>query len=209
MPVGVSGGGVRACSPEVAEGSDVILVHGNGSRRQEYHRFINQVRSWKLGKPILCNEDSPCFTQLDVAFQTGTSWGYYNNHTKQEPPVAWGIANAEDLFFARRMARGLGIPVEPLSEEDRYVLLGLNDRWEWKGERWIRLSAEQPESIDRVEFFCNGEFVDVAYEEPFYVRYDNTWIQYGTATGEGDEWRAVVHLPDGRLLERTVVQGAS
>ena len=208
MPVGVSGGGIRYASREVAEASDVILVHGNGSRRQQYHRFINDVRSWKLDRPILCNEDSPRFTQLDVAFQTGTSWGYYNNHTKQEPPVAWGIANAEDLFFARRMARGLGIPVEPLAEEYCYVLLGLNDRWEWKGERWIRLSAERPESIDRVEFFRNDEFVDVAYEEPFYVRWDNTWIQLGIPTAPGDVWRAAIHLGDGRLIERTVVQGA-
>jgi len=207
MPVGCSEGGVEA-NREVAEASDVVLVHGNGSHRQAYYKFIRKVRSWNLGKPIVCNEDSPCFTQLDVAFETRTSWGYYNNHTKQEPPAAWGVANAEDLFFARRMARGLGIPVEELPEEQRYVLLGLNDRWEWKGERWIRLAAELPETVRSVEFFCNDRRVDVAWEEPFYVNHDNTWIQKGAPTRAGDRWKAVVHLADGRLLERFAVQGA-
>ncbi len=205
MPVGCSEGGVEAIR-EVAEASDVVLVHGNGSHRQRYYRFLRMVRGWELGKPIVCNEDSPCFTQLDVAFETRTSWGYYNNHTKQEPPAAWGIANAEDLFFARRMARGLGIPLAELPEEERYVLLGLNDRWEWKGERWIRLAAEFPETVRSVEFFRNGERADVAWEEPFYVNEQTTWIQGGAATRPGDAWKAVVHLADGRVLERTVVQ---
>jgi hypothetical protein len=205
MPVGCSEGGVEA-SREVAEASDVVLVHGNGSHRQQYYRFLRRVRGWGLGKPIVCNEDSPCFTQLDVAFETRTSWGYYNNHTKQEPPAAWGIANAEDLFFARRMARGLGIPVAELPEEERYVLLGPNDRWEWKGERWIRLAAEFPETVRSVEFFHNGERVDVAWEEPFYVNEQTTWIQLGSPTRSGDRWKAVVHLADGRVLERSAVQ---
>jgi hypothetical protein len=205
MPVGCSEMGFEA-TREVAEASDVVLVHGNTTHRQQYYRFIRKVRGWNLGKPIVCNEDSPCFTQLDVAFETRTSWGYYNNHTKQEPPVTWGIANAEDLFFARRMARGLGIPVEPLPEQDRYVLLGLNDPWEWKGERWLRLAAEEPETVRWVEYFCNGKRVDVAWEEPFYVNDEQTWIQRGFPVRSGDAWKAVVHLADGRTLERSAVQ---
>ncbi len=204
LPVGVSGAGVEQ-TREVAEASDVILIHGNGARRQDYYRFVKVVRSWELRKPILCNEDSPCFTQLDVAFRMGTSWGYYNNLTKQEPPAAWGIANAEDRFFARRMARGLGIPVEALAEEDRYVLDGLSDRWTVGGKRWVRLTAELPETVDYVEFSCNGVPVDVAYEEPFYVNYRSTWIQDGVDTRAGDRWKAVLHLNDGRVIERAAV----
>ncbi len=79
------------------------------------------------------------------------------------------------------MARGLGIPVAELPEEDQYVLLGLNDRWEWKGERWVRLAAELPETVRSVEFFRNGDRVDVAWEEPFYVNEETTWIQGGVA----------------------------
>ena len=124
LPVGCS-----EASHWVAEARDVVLVHGNGARRQQYHGFIRRVRGWNLGKPIVCNEDSRCFDNLDVALRTLTSWGYYNNHSKQEPRAAWGVANAEELFFGRRLARGLGIPVEELDEEERCVLLGLNDRW--------------------------------------------------------------------------------
>ena len=201
IPVGVSGAGVEQ-TYEVAAASDVILIHGNGARRQDYYRFVKQVRSWELGKPILCNEDSPCFTNLDVAFRTGTSWGYYNNLTKQEPPAAWGIANAEDRFFARRMARGLGLAVEELAAEDRYLLDGLRDRWTVDGKRWVRLAAEFPETVDLVEFFRNGELIDIAYQEPFSVSYRATWIQGGVETRSGDRWKAVVHLNDGRVIER-------
>ena len=204
MPVGASGGGVE-CQREVAEGSDVILIHGNTARRQDYYRLVKWVQSWKLNRPVVCNEDSPCFTQLDVAYHTGTSWGYYNNLTKQEPPADWGVANAEDLFFARRMARGVGIPVEPLDQQEQYVLDGVNGRWQQHGERWIRLTAEYPESINFVEFFRNGELVDVAYEEPFYVNYQHTWVQESTKVEVGEKWSAMVHLGDGTVLERVVV----
>ena len=109
-----------------------ILYQGQAPRMGGGIAVFNSVRTastWlkeqkytnviiELNKPILCNEDSPCFTRLDVAFDTRTSWGYYNTHTKQEPPGQWGIANAEDLFFARRMAKGLGIPADDLEFND-------------------------------------------------------------------------------------------
>lgn len=202
MPVGSSGGGL-VCSREVAEASDVILIHGNTARRQDYYRLVTMVKSWELSRPVVCNEDSPCYTQLDVAYRTHTSWGYYNNLTKQEPPAAWGIANAEDLFFARRMARGIGIPIEPLGENEQYVLDGLQGRWELKGQRWVRLTAESPEKINQVEFFLNGNLIDIAYEEPFYVNYEQTWIQKSISTRPGDLWRAEIHLADGRVLVRS------
>lgn len=100
------------------------------------------------------------------------------------------------------MARGLGIPVDSISEEDQYVLDGLNDRWSWEGRRWVRLSAEFPETVNSVEFYRNGNLVDLAFGEPFYVNYEQTWIQRGTPTAAGDVWKAVVHLVDGRTLER-------
>jgi hypothetical protein len=201
IPVGSSGGG-GVISQEVAEESDVVLIHGNHLHAQEYYRFIKQVRSWVPDKPIVCNEDSPMFSQLDVAFDTGTSWGYYNNMTKQEPPVLWGIANAEDKFFARRMARGLGIPVTPLSEEEQYALEGVKGPWDYQGERWIRLVAEYPEKVSSVEFFLNGVPVEKVYSEPFFINYISTWLQKGYKTQKGDKWRAVIYLADGRVLER-------
>ena len=72
MPVGSSGGGL-VCSREVAGASDVVPDHGNTARRQDYYRLVTMVKSWELSRPVVCNEDSPCYTQLDVAYRTHTS----------------------------------------------------------------------------------------------------------------------------------------
>lgn len=202
MPVGCSGGGAEMIK-EVALASDVVLIHGNNARRQRYSRFVKMVKTWTPDKPIVCNEDSPCFTNLDVAFDTQTSWGYYNNLSKQEPPTRWGIASAEDLFFARRMARGVGIKVPALSKDEQFILDGVTGPYELNGERWIRLTAEYPETINYVDFFLNSVPVDRAYEEPFFVNYVDTWTQTGYKTQKGDIWKAIIHLGDGQTLERS------
>ena len=75
----------------------MILIHGNGCTRQRLYNMIQTVRSWGLKRPIVCNEDSQAIGQLQVAFQTGVSWGYYNNMTKQEPPTDWSITPGEDM----------------------------------------------------------------------------------------------------------------
>jgi hypothetical protein len=201
IPVGSSG--VLDLSREVAESSDVVLIHGNTTRRQDYYRLIKKIKSWTPDKPKVCNEDSPCFTQLNVAFDTQTSWGYYNNLSKQEPPAYWGVFTAEDLFFARRMARGLGIPVEKIVEDQQFVLDGVTGPYELEGKRWIRLSAEYPECVEFVDFFLNDRLVERAYEEPFYINYEETWIQGGFKTKFGDKWKAIIHLKDNRIIERT------
>jgi hypothetical protein len=176
LPVGSSGTGGYA-NREVAEASDVILVHGNGLHRQRYYNLIREVQSWGLDKPVVCNEDSPCFTQLKVAYQTQTSWGYYNNHTKQDVPPDWSVTPGEDTYFAHRMAAGIGIKLPPLPEEERYYLQGLEPHMTQDGKRWIRLAALYPEKIDTVAYFRNGQPMGIAYEEPFYPDYVETWIQ--------------------------------
>lgn len=176
LPVGSSGTGGYA-NREVAEASDVILVHGNGLHRQRYYNLMREVQSWGLDKPVVCNEDSPCFTQLKVAYQTQTSWGYYNNHTKQDVPPDWSVTPGEDTYFAHRMAAGIGIKLPPLPEEERYYLQGLEPHMTQDGKRWIRLAALYPEKIDTVTYFRNGQPMGIAYEEPFYPDYVETWIQ--------------------------------
>src|SRR5690606_8329715 len=88
IPVGCSGGGGHT-NRELADASDVILIHGNGCTRQEFYKMIKRIRAWGMNKPIVCNEDSPCIGQLEVAYRNYASWGYYNNLTKQEPPADW------------------------------------------------------------------------------------------------------------------------
>lgn len=199
MPVGASlGGGV---SREVAAASDVILVHANNLTRQEYYNRVKEVRSWSLNKPIVCNEDSPCVSQLSVAFDTQTSWGYYNNLTKQEPPTNWGITPGEDAFFARRMAEGVGIALPALARDEQFYLQGFEEHIVLDGRRWVRLASLYPENIDYVEFFCDSQPVERAYCDPFMMRNVTTWIQEPVAVGPAEEWEAIVHLAGGEVVE--------
>jgi hypothetical protein len=204
LAVGCSGGGGYR-NREVAEASDVILIHGNGCTRQRYYGMIEEVKGWGLERPIVCNEDSPAIGQLQVALHTQTSWGYYNNATKQEPPADWSITQGEDTFFAHRMAQGIGIEVEPLVAEDQFYLQGLEPDLEYGGQRWIRLASLYPESINAVDFYRNGSLYYTAYDEPFSVHFETNWRQGGVAVQPDDrQWKAVVHLGNGEVVERVV-----
>lgn len=198
LPVGCSGTG-GFINEEVCKESDVILIHGNGLSRQQYYDRILQVRKWAPGKPVVCNEDSQAIGQLEVAFRTKTSWGYYNNMTKQEPPADWGITHGEDLFFAHRMAEGIGIKVPPIPEQDQFYLQGLEPEMEYEGQRWIRVASLYPETINYVEFYVNDVCVYTCFDEPFTVNFKSNWRQLGWKSGEKNEkWKAVLHLRDGR-----------
>jgi hypothetical protein len=202
--VGCSGAG-GYINREVAEASDVILIHGNGCTRQRLYNMIRTVRSWDLDRPIVCNEDSQAIGQLEVAFKAHASWGYYNNMTKQEPPADWSITPGEDTFFAHRMAEGLGIPMSSLPREEQYYLQGLEPHMQYEGKRWIRLASLYPETINYVDFYRNDERVYTAYVEPFTIHFQSNWRQGAWEVRADDrEWRAVIHLRDGGVLEKVV-----
>ena len=203
IPVGCSMLGM-SYNDSIAEASDVNIIHGNNQTRQRLYNKIMHAK--ELGKPVLCNEDSQCVSQLGVTFATGVSWGYYNNLTKQEPPTRWGILPGEDRFFAHRMAMGLGIPLEPLPKADQFYLQGLEPHMTYNGKRWIRLASLYPETIDHVEFYCNEKRIYIAYDDPFLLYYEKNWQQAGVETQPGDCWKAVVHLVCGeqRILEARV-----
>jgi len=207
-----SGGMLVGSSPgagevydEVCDASDIIFVHGNGLTRQYFHNMIKTVRKLNLNKPILCNEDSQCIGQLKVCFNEYVSWGYYNNLTKQEPPVDWTITPGEDMFFARRMAEGIGIQLPPINFEDQFYLQGFEPNMAINGKRWIRLASLYPETIDYVEFYRNGELADIAYDEPFMVNFITNWLQDPCVITEDDKvWEAKIYLRDGRILTKRV-----
>ena len=207
MPTGCSGGG-NAAYRQVVEASDVVLVHGNGCTRQVYANLIKRVREWAPQKPVVCNEDSQCIGQLLVAFRTRTSWGYYNNMTKQEPPADWGLTPGEDTFFAQRMAMGIGIEVPGIPREEQFYLQGLEPDMVYEGKRWIRLASLYPEAVDFVEFFRNGELVDTVYDEPYHMFFRSNFVQKGWEVRPDDrEWKAVVHLADGSVVEKSAAAG--
>lgn len=201
MAVGSSGTGGHI-NEQVCKESDVILIHANGQTRQGYYNNINQVKTWAPGKPVVCNEDSQAVGQLEVAYRTRTSWGYYNNLTKQEPPTDWGITRGEDQFFAYRVAEGIGIKLPPIPEQEQYYLQGLEPNMEYEGKRWIRLASLYPEKIDYVDFYRNGKCVYTCYDESFSVNFDSSWYQGAwKENATGDEWKAVVHLKDRKTFD--------
>lgn len=205
LPVGASGGGL-VCSPEVCRASDVLLLHGNGGTEQTYYNMIRKALALDLNRPIVCNEDSPRFTQLKVALKTQTSWGYYNTHTKQEPPADWSITRGEDQFFAWRMADSIGIEVPAIPEEEQFYFQGFEASNTDQNKRWIRLASLYPERIDYVEYYRNGALFDMAFEEPYYPLHQTTWIQDGvTHSDQQEEWLALIYLHSGEVIERTTV----
>jgi hypothetical protein len=165
--------------------------------------MVGEVKSWNQGKPIVCNEDSQAIGQLEVAFSTRTSWGYYNNMTKQEPPADWSVTKGEDTFFAHRMAEGIGIEVDTIAEEDQYYLQGLESGWSYGGERWVRLASLYPETVDHVDYFVNDALTYTSYDEPFSVNFQTNWRQKGVKSNVGDRWKAIVYLANGEAIERS------
>jgi hypothetical protein len=205
MIVGCSGTG-GYFSETIAKASDVIIIHANDQPRQRFYNMIEKCRRIEPRRPILCNEDSQCISQLGVAFHEQVSWGYYNNMTKQEPPTDWSITEGEDRFFAHRMAEFLSIGQKEIPFEEQFFLQGLSKHETTQGKRWIRLASLYPEQIDYVDFYRNGKLFATAYQDPFTVDFRYTWIQ-GAIEGirSGEEWSAKVRLVDGRTVTKTAI----
>ncbi len=171
--VGASGGG-GTYHKIVAQYSDVILLHGNNLRPEEYARMIRRAKEDFPDKPVVCNEDSPLYDQLTVSLHTHTSWGYYNDFTKQEPPAFWGIRQGEDRFFADRLLDVIyGNPIG----ENAYYLEGLEADSAIEGRHYVKLAARYPKQIDYVEFFEDDKLLGISYDAPFLLYSMTTWEQ--------------------------------
>ncbi|TRZ40508.1 hypothetical protein CEQ21_06280 [Niallia circulans] len=205
LPVGCSST-APMISEEVAKESDVVFYHGNDRTRQQYYNDICQLKSWAPNSPIVCNEDSQALGNMEVAVRQTTSWGYYNNLTKQEPPTDWRITEGEDRFFAQRMAEFIGISLPEIPFEEQFYLQGFEEDITVDGKRWIRLASLYPETIDYVEFFKNGELEHLSYDDPFFINFVFNWYQGPTVVNSEDkEWKAVIHLKSGEVLEKKAV----
>ncbi len=203
IPVGCSGLG-GTFDPEITKASDVVLIHGNDQSRQCLYNLIENCKSVAPTKPIVCNEDSQALSNMAVCFHEGVSWGYYNNMTKQEPPVYWGVTEGEDAFFALRMAITLGIDVSLPILEDQFYLQGFEEHMTYEGKRWIRLASLFPEKINYVEFYRNGVLFATAYDDPFTINKIQNWWQGPTMDIKSNEnWEAKVYLTDGSVITKT------
>lgn len=205
IPVGCSGTG-GYFNEKIADISDVILIHGNDQSSQGFYNLIQKAKEITPKKPIVCNEDSQSISRLRVAFHEGVSWGYYNNMTKQEPPVYWGITKGEDAFFAFRLAENLGIDKEPFPFNEQFYIQGLEHNMVYEGKRWIRLASMYPEKIDYVEFYRDELLVGTAYDEPFMLNsVGSTWYQkpFPEIICSNEVWTAKIYLTNGAKIEIT------
>ncbi len=204
MPVGSSRTGNNV-NEKVAKVSDYVLIHGNGCSRQDYYKLVKKVKNWCPNKPIVCNEDSQNIGQLEVAYNTYSSWGYYNNMTKQEPPADWGITEGEDRYFAQRMALGIGIEVPAISFEEQFYLQGFEQEMEYDGKRWPRVASLYPEKIDYVDFYLDGNLIYTVYDPPHTLYQRSTWFQEGIEfKPENEEFKVVIHLRNGGTIVKNV-----
>jgi len=201
IPIGCSS--TVSFSSDIAKVSDVVLVHGNNFPRQVFYNLIKEAKVAADGKPIVCNEDSQALGGMQVALDMGVSWGYYNNMTKQEPPVDWGITKGEDSFFALRLAASLGIKEHNLKLEEQFYLQGLEKDNCYQNERWIRLASLYPERIHKVDFYRNGSLVESAYNDPFTINYVVNWYQKPSKDiAVGEIWKAVITLSTGEVVTK-------
>lgn len=202
IPVGCSTTG-SYFSLDIGEASDIILIHGNNMSRQQFYNHIQEAKAIRPEKPIVCNEDSQALAEMQVALDQGISWGYYNNMTKQEPPVYWNILEGEDTFYMARLADSFGIEKNPFSLEEQFYLQGLEPHMIFEGKRWIRLASMYPEKIQKVDFYRNGEYFETAYNDPFTINYVVNWYQKPVENIQsGEVWKAVIVLTDGTVLEK-------
>lgn len=204
IPVGCSGTG-GYFSKDIANASDVILIHGNGQSRQQLYQLIKKAKDIRPVRPIVINEDSQALSQLEVAFQNGVSWGYYNNMTKQEPPVDWSITYGEDRFYAMRLQEYLKRIKWDVPLSEQFYLQGLEKDMVYEEKRFIRVASLYPEKINYVEFYRNGALYDIAYDDPYLVNYLSNWRQDPVKNIKtGEEWKAVIHLRNTEIVEKVV-----
>ena len=199
--VGSSGGG-GSWKKEIVDNSDVILVHGNGLRRREYYDFIRSIQEYEPNKPIVCNEDSQMFSQLAVCEATHTSWGYYNNMTKQEPPTDWSITKGEDGFFANRLEQLINGKNET---ENEFYLQGFEPDLHIDGKRYVKLASLYPEKINFVEFYEDNQLIYTAFDEPFMLYALTTWEQKPyVIPNSAQSFTAKIYLHSGEVIEKTI-----
>jgi hypothetical protein len=121
--VGTSFSGGKVPSESVTEGSDVMLIHGNGQDSEGLARLIESTRALKAyrGQPIVVNEDDHFEFERDdcnvlTALKHGASWGYFDYRMEgeawaegyQSVPTDWSVSTDRKRGFFNLMAELTG-----------------------------------------------------------------------------------------------------
>ncbi len=86
---------------------DFFMPHGNNSLPDAWRAELRAFRDAELvarrPRPIICNEDSVDIANLDVAFEEGVSWGYYDQGygcAQRQGKFDWTAAERESDYAA-------------------------------------------------------------------------------------------------------------
>ncbi|MGD8499210.1 MAG: serine hydrolase [Phycisphaerales bacterium] len=108
--VSTSGLGNGRLPDNVAQASDFLLIHFNGTRLDDIPKRIQALK--KYGKPIVCNEDDKHGEEAAAAaclsVKNGTSWGFMDNKTNQYFPLQFKGAKDDRTVYA--MLKRLTMP---------------------------------------------------------------------------------------------------
>ncbi len=118
LPISTSFSGGAIPVPDVIKNGDLILVHGNNQPPENIRQMVSKIRGTDIfkrnPKPIVFNEDGIDVLNLNAAFESYSSWGYYdqgfNNYRDgfQSPPVCWKINTEYKRRFFNRVAEITG-----------------------------------------------------------------------------------------------------
>ena len=89
-------------SDKIINASQVIFLHGNSMKTDsEYQKQVDSVRKSKSyrGQPIVYNEASTDYKNLDWCVKNGVGFGYYDQSGFQSPPIDWSINTSKKQNF--------------------------------------------------------------------------------------------------------------
>jgi hypothetical protein len=99
--VATSGLGDGTLPDEVADASDFLLIHFNGTPVEAIESRAAALR--RFGKPIVCNEDDKTGRRgaaaAGASVAAGISWGFMDEPVNQRFPFAFrGAADDEEVY---------------------------------------------------------------------------------------------------------------
>jgi hypothetical protein len=117
--VSASGCGDGKLHSPVAEASDFLLIHFNGTPVDEIPGRIDALR--KFGKPIVCNEDDKtgrtAARAAEACVEHGASWGLMLNQLNQYVPFTFRGAADDVVVYAK--LRELTMPPDPAIRHEK------------------------------------------------------------------------------------------
>ncbi len=101
--ISTSGLGDGKIPDEIAQASDFILIHFNGTPVNEIPERIQSLK--RFNKPIVCNEDEKTGEEaagaLDACVQNGASWGYMNLAVNQTFPFRFNGVQDDPIMYGK------------------------------------------------------------------------------------------------------------